>query len=265
MFGLNETAGQPTEEQARQVFRMFTHHEADIRQYDQDFGIEIANANTDYQLTNTPDVVQTREEAFQPSFDLLAAAYSFGASIDEIFIDFIPDAADHPNDPPTNSIDRTDEPQANDLIFGESGNDKILASAGNDVVYGDFGDSTLDANNNAGDDSLAGGTGDDTLVGGLGKDTFEGGAGPDRFIIGGDDTILDPEQGDRIGFLDGGSSNPIWLHGGGPTGGESNGEEGRQELAGRKVPTRRKPAPAPSRTTYRRTATSSSTCRMAAQ
>jgi hypothetical protein len=210
VFGLEDEHGQPSEAEARQVFRMFTHHEQDILDYDADFGAQVGNANTDYGLAGTPDEVETREVAFLPSFVLLVGAYGLGTSVENVLIDFIPDPANHPNDS-TNLIDRTEHPQANDLIFGETGDDKILAAAGHDVVYADFGDSTLDANFGGGDDTLDGGAGNDTLDGGQGLDELTGGAGNDVFIVGTSamdetipytDTIMDAEAGDRARFGD---------------------------------------------------------------
>jgi Ca2+-binding RTX toxin-like protein len=105
----------------------------------------------------------------------------------------------------------------NDIAVGDSL--EVPATTGSDTLYGGAGHDWMTGG--PGDDSLDGGADNDTLYGDsdqpgeiIGKDVFAGGAGNDNFIVGGDDRILDPDMGDRIGFLGEVSSEPIWLHGG---------------------------------------------------
>ena len=122
-----------------------------------------------------------------------------------------------------------------DTIYGNSGDDKLYGRKGDDKIYGGAGKDLL--RGNSGDDELWGGDGGDTLIGrdgddlleggkgwdwlsgGLGNDTLRGGEGNDYFVFGtegyaskwgfkdgGDDTILDFEDGTDyivLGSVDG--------------------------------------------------------------
>ncbi len=122
-----------------------------------------------------------------------------------------------------------------DTIYGNSGDDKLYGRKGDDIIHGGGGNDLL--RGNSGDDELRGGDGNDTLrgrdgddlleggkgwdwlSGGLGNDALRGGAGNDYFVFGtegyagkwgfkdgGDDTILDFEDGTDyivLGSVDG--------------------------------------------------------------
>ena len=71
------------------------------------------------------------------------------------------------------------------------------------TITGDVEDNKLTGGK--GKDSISGGDGNDTLTGGKGNDTLWGGDGDDTFIFnagGGNDMIMDYEQGDMLQILD---------------------------------------------------------------
>ncbi len=238
--------------EARSVFRMNSlQRDESLDQYDNTFGDQIDKANSEgygWNTEGTDFVVETREEAFEPAktwlIDHYVAPLGHVGDVDNIFID-APNTKNGISATP-GVIDRDAADEANDLIFGEAGGDTIRGGACGDVAYGDHGSCKLDDTKGYGQDQLFGGAGDDALVGGSGNDSLDGGAdddllygdnfdgtcgsdgadtllggkGDDRFIVGGDDKILDPEVGDRIGFL-GGGSEPIGLHGGVKSGGDA--------------------------------------------
>ncbi|NJS13118.1 MAG: hypothetical protein HC789_23475, partial [Microcoleus sp. CSU_2_2] len=95
----------------------------------------------------------------------------------------------------------------NDTIFGGKGSDTLLGNSGGDVLYAGRGADNL--NGGDGNDSLYGGKGDDLLNGGLGNDTLTGGKGLDKFLLStnsGTDTIADFEIGKDLLVLGNGLS-----------------------------------------------------------
>ncbi|WP_293348402.1 MULTISPECIES: DUF4347 domain-containing protein [unclassified Microcoleus] len=92
--------------------------------------------------------------------------------------------------------DSLDGAAGNDTIFGGKGFDTLLGNSGDDALYAGRGADNL--NGGDGNDSLYGGKGDDLLNGGLGNDTLIGGMGVDKFLLStnsGTDTITDFEFG----------------------------------------------------------------------
>jgi hypothetical protein len=143
---------------------------------------------------------------------------ALSGAVDESRLGFLHDLAELISPNLTPALAQQAESDGMELLIGSDKGDLFVGNAAANIVF---------AGND--DDTLGGGVGNDTLFGGAGKDELAGCAGADLFIIEGDDTIVDPDMGDRVGFLDGDPNNPIWLHGGVRAGGESNGEEGRQE------------------------------------
>lgn len=86
----------------------------------------------------------------------------------------------------------------NDTLWGGAGTDTIKGGADDDKIHGDQGDDELTGD--AGVDEIDGGDGADTLIGGDGQDKLTGGTGADIFIVSANDTVFDPESGDRLGL-----------------------------------------------------------------
>ncbi|MBI1310044.1 hypothetical protein GC176_01965 [bacterium] len=94
----------------------------------------------------------------------------------------------------------------NDLLLGGDGDDLLVGGGGDDVLAGGDGNDTLRGGagrdrlwGEAGDDILQGqGGSGDFLRGGTGADRLNGGQGPDRLRVDGADTILAPDNRDRI-------------------------------------------------------------------
>jgi Ca2+-binding RTX toxin-like protein len=100
----------------------------------------------------------------------------------------------------TESDDRTEETNENDLIQGGAAADVVNTAKGDDVVFGSLGA-----------DQLAGGEGADFLIGERGADTLDGGKGIDLLVGGkGDDVLFGRDDGD---ILIGGAGNDL-IYGG---------------------------------------------------
>jgi Ca2+-binding RTX toxin-like protein len=80
----------------------------------------------------------------------------------------------------TISLDESNGPLPDALLFGGRGNDSLTGGSGADQLFGGSGNDTL--NGGGGDDRLYGGSGNDMVVGGKGTDTAYLGAGNDTFI-----------------------------------------------------------------------------------
>lgn len=113
--------------------------------------------------------------------------------------------------------------KGNDILFGQQGDDILFGQQGNDILNGGKGNDTLNGgpgndflSGDKGKNILKGGEGNDTLTGGFGEDEMTGGAGADFFVVNasglaGKVTITDfnPEEGDRISFLNTNNSEVI--------------------------------------------------------
>lgn len=152
-FGLyraGDTATTISDENAKDVFRMYTQHRDRILAYEAQYAAQITIANNDYQLV--ADRVDTWAQDSQIARQYLVDNYAEGRTIDgEVLVgkdDVLPG-------------DTLDGTASGDLLFGEKGNDVLRGEAGDDALLG--GDGT---------DQLTGGTGNDYLDGGAGYDTY---------------------------------------------------------------------------------------------
>ena len=190
LYNANDTA--QNQEEAEQVYQMYTTHREKILSYEATYGNlndqagskgdQIARANVDYGLLLTPsEAVRRLTDELHSSAVLLQQHYlrpEYG-----ITTDFNPLNIQLSNksyelrgeDLPT----RTGS--ADDLLIGT---DTLLpvVSSGSDRLYGGFGNDVLIGL--GGNDYLDGGTGHDTLIGGAGEDTYV-------VVEGSHDTIID--------------------------------------------------------------------------
>lgn len=125
------------------------------------------------------------------------------------------------------SSDKFNGTNANEIFWGEDGNDIIDSGAGDDNVYGGDGNDTLNAGSGndiayggTGDDTINGDTGNDLMYGEEGNDILNGGTGNDSIYAGEGDDTLNGDEGDDVLYgnegddaLEGGEGNDA-LYGG---------------------------------------------------
>jgi GH24 family phage-related lysozyme (muramidase) len=192
LFGLYEAQSPNQDAEYKNIFAMYTRHEAKIKNDDATFSAQIAHANQDFLGLNVQPTtkagpggrVQDLSGALSQAADFLINAYAPGQSIGQIFA-----ASNNQNTAlQFHVVDRSTD-RSNDLILGSEGNDTITAGPGKDYLYGGRGNDLLFASSGANSQI-------DVMVGGPdgpgatvqqrdGNDTFNAGAGYDVMI--GDD------------------------------------------------------------------------------
>lgn len=199
-----------SDDEAKNVFRMYTTHREFIIAYELKYAAQIAIANTDYQLVADRVDAWTQDSQIARQYMVTTYAQFVGApSIDgEVLVGLdTGDALD---------VVTGSNLANNDLMLGEGGNDFLHGRGGNDVLYGGAGDDTLAGD--AGNDYLFGGADSDDLRGGDNDDVLDGGDGDDRWLSGGDgvDIIRGGLGDDRISGgagddrLEGGAGNDTY-------------------------------------------------------
>ena len=212
LFGLYDNPTSISDQEAKQVFRMYTEHKVEIDAYESTYGAQIAAANNDYHLSSQPNQVDTLIQSLQPAREYLIAEYVTNKGINisingEILVGEDGSVMGVGGNDTLQGKNLTNQPPftpvpSNDLLFGEGGNDNLDGLGGDDVLYG--GD---------GDDILTGGTGIDVLIGGKGNDTLYGNDGAAGDILDGGsgfDTYY-ADDGDVIRDSDG--KGVVYLHG----------------------------------------------------
>ncbi len=186
LFNLYDDSANVKEDEARQVYRMYTKNGDDMYNYDLNNG-GIASLNA----------------SLQPARDYLIAEYVTQQGIDiningDIFVGndnsiMGETIGGQDNLMGKDTLSETSPVLSNDLILGDGGNDTLSGGDGQDVIYGEAGNDTLTGG--AGKDVLVGGTGDDILHGddGAGGDILDGGVGFDTYYADNGDTIRDSD------------------------------------------------------------------------
>lgn len=185
IFGLYDDSSpssdfRPTEANALLAARMFTRHEVDILEDDLNTAsFDIANGNLDAidervsidlgraetifpelqpaqtvlidNFSTLPEDVRDQLQRFEPDSFL-----NTPNEIDNVFVSY--EGTQFTGEVAPNTVDRTEQPAQNDLIFGS------INTSG----------STTNS-----DDTLKGAGGNDLFIGGLGNDSHDGGAGED--------------------------------------------------------------------------------------
>ena len=147
LFGIYDN-GDWTENEAKEIMRMYTKHQVAIEAYE---------------LQHAPS--NPIEFEVLSAKNNLIETYGRGNPIDEVIVGAgLPSynyksGDQNPSDSGENSLLGTEN---RDLMFGEVGDDTLRGFAGNDVIYG--------------------GQGNDRLIGGGGSDTLLGGPGDDRYL-----------------------------------------------------------------------------------
>ena len=193
--------------EAKDVFRMYTRHGADMLSYDALNAAKLLEAESRYGLN-----VESLNQSLQPAREYLIAEYVTNKGINisingEILVGEDGSVMGVGGNDTLQGKNLTNQPPftpvpSNDLLFGEGGNDNLDGLGGDDVLYG--GD---------GDDILTGGTGIDVLFGGIGNDTLYGNDGAAGDILDGGsgfDTYY-ADDGDVIRDSDG--KGVVYLHG----------------------------------------------------
>jgi len=153
IFGLYDDSSpssdfRPTEANALLAARMFTRHEVDILEDDLNTAsFDIANGNLDA-IDERVSIDLGRAETIFPELQ--------PAQTDNVFVSY--EGTQFTGEVAPNTVDRTEQPAQNDLIFGS------INTSG----------STTNS-----DDTLKGAGGNDLFIGGLGNDSHDGGAGED--------------------------------------------------------------------------------------
>ncbi len=154
VFGLyDEDEAHSPEDQALQIYQMMTRHRVDIEEYEETYGSQVAQAESDYGAT-----VQTTEESLHIAKLTLTSIYGVEEShVDKIWVDYTANVDGTGSE--TNNLDFSDR-EENALILGRAGDDIIKGGSGNDYIFGEDND-----------DELHGGAGNDVIDGGADKDT----------------------------------------------------------------------------------------------
>jgi Ca2+-binding RTX toxin-like protein len=159
MFGLYGDKNQPSLDDAKAEYRMFTLHRDEILTFDNAHTADLASANSILsKATGGTAGALTTAQALNPAATLLVANYGQGQFFDYLHIFVGANTG--------STINRATD-TSGDLIIGDDGWD-----------------------------TLTGGTGNDVLVGGAGNDTLKGGAGTDTYVFNtgdGADTIIDSD------------------------------------------------------------------------
>ena len=212
-FGLYDDRSNASLDEAKDAYRMLQLHRNDIKYYDDAYGAQVGNANSDYKLGETENKVLSLIESFDPAKKTLLEDLASSANPDIarayaawLWIGNTPDAFVSTNlylDPGRNKASELLDPRhvavldarqykngaetvSDDILIGEG-----VAGAGGDMLVGGLGN-----------DFLIGGAGDDVLWAGGGNDIMAGGAGDDIYILsgGGTYTLEDKSGNDRILF-----------------------------------------------------------------
>ena len=171
----------PTEEEAKDFFKMMRFHEPKIKTINETD--VVANANRDYGAGSAHAFDTFQKDALSKLTEL----YGQGIDIQNAIVgtDTINDNSSNRGKENINDILQGTE--KSDLIFGEKGKDQLIGGAGKDVLYGGDDDDTLLANDGYG-------TADTDA------DYLSGGEGFDTYIAGKDDTINDSDGKGLINF-----------------------------------------------------------------
>jgi Ca2+-binding RTX toxin-like protein len=168
LFGLYDVGATFTDpNEAKEVMRMYTSHQAEILSYEQKYSPSSAG------FVGIKDNLKDAK-------DYLIANFVKDVNIDgEVIVGKGLSTYEYKDKGLYN--DKIIATAGNDLIFGERGEDTIWAGAGEDVVYG-----------GKDKDYISGGAGNDILNGGEGKDTYyyRNGDGNDKIVDTGENTII---------------------------------------------------------------------------
>ena len=229
VFGLYGDPANVTSEEARNVYRMFNLHRDDIRQTEQNWGVDFdgqraprahdalgrSNANWP-ELSREYGQVPTIAEALEPARlkmladlqqqypDLADRLRDQDFEATAIYLDPGRDLragnglrADQRNNP-SGDVDPDHAATLDSMRTTRGPNPREIDS--NDLLIGEGGDDTLRAHR-----------GDDILIGGTGRDRMEGGVGKDTYAVGGGDTVMDSDGHGELRWngrvLDGGVRN----------------------------------------------------------
>jgi len=192
IFGLYNERANVQAEEAKSVYRMLQLHRSQVRTYDGSFGHRIGQANTDYGLAGTPNMVRSLLDSLAPAeaalFAELRSIYPSLSNLSED--DYL--AIDTYVDPGrTSSRDAISADHTAALFASQYAADGTEISV-NNVLIGE-----------GGRDYLLGGKGNDVLLGGTGKDAyfFRSGDGQDVVVdVGGSGTLFRNDQEIALGI-----------------------------------------------------------------
>ena len=188
MFGVfNEN---PTEDDFKQAYRMFTRHRNDVIYgvqgmvaYDDSFSKSEKSYNALNLAINENSSVGSLENELQPAYEFFVENYSqdTGINIDWRDIQVAEEQGSALSGTVRGKNVFGNAVHFNDLMIGSEKTDVLFGEGGRDVLYGE-----------GGSDLLNGGEDDDYLNGGEGKDTyfFEGNFGNDTIVDSGNNTII---------------------------------------------------------------------------
>ncbi|MFZ2890516.1 Calx-beta domain-containing protein, partial [Sulfuricurvum sp.] len=197
--GFSLTQPSMTQDDYKQIMRMYTLHKDKIYEVEHDNSIPLKNSDPVKSEYEKDGLINTK---ISPARDYLISQYGEGINIDgDVQVGKgLASYAYLENNSYSDTLTGTSK---NDLIFGERGDDYIEGAGGSDVAYGGDGKDTLIGGE--GMDTLDGGSGDDTLLGyyGFGQDDSEqdklyGGIGDDTYITGLGDIIYDDGNVGRV-------------------------------------------------------------------
>ena len=149
LFGLYDNANSVSEEEAKKVFAMYTKHRGKVKDYDDDYGRQVAIANVDfnYKVENFPEATAKARQVLINKY-----APEKDSEIDEILVDL-----------EGNGINReTNKKTSNALILGSSKDDIIRTGKGSNIVYGDDGNDIISSSTGSNSNELHGESGTDT-------------------------------------------------------------------------------------------------------
>ncbi|MEW5993460.1 MAG: calcium-binding protein, partial [Candidatus Zixiibacteriota bacterium] len=190
LFGLYDegvTTANISDEQAKDIYRMYTNHKREILTYEGTYIAALGLAQSE----GSGVIVQGLEGAFAPATSLLTKTYvkDFRISVPIDYRD-IQVAAKTGSNLTGNrrmgyDLDETYSDR-NDLLIGSEQRDRLEGYGGSDVLHG-----------LGGNDLLAGHEGNDYLIGGTGTDLLQGGEGTDTYIFksGDGQDIIDDSDG----------------------------------------------------------------------
>lgn len=219
LFGLYDdgitTASDITQEDAEEIYRMYTNHQAKILSTEQLFGggvgvNRIDRANIEFKLFNE-SIVGTDIEVLSIENSLKIAA----DKLETIYVD----SANNPNNNAVtsaeiNALDIQINDDAGGTLTGNKRNG-FVTGAGlmekNDLLIGGAGDDILKGE--GGNDVLQGNDGEDKLFGGLGNNYLAGGNGNDTYFIegSGNNVAEDTGTADLIPTIDVESSQDTYF------------------------------------------------------